>query len=150
MKCYLIHWWKINLYCKFCNKKLKDNKMRYCSNKCRQNYWNRNGYRLIKKKEYWNKKLNLFIKLGGKCHYCDNNDFRVLEIHHKNRNKKIIPSNKHYSWSNRFKEWNKNIHNLELVCANCHRIITFKQMKYGISEQYLKIAQERIKNTKND
>jgi len=75
---------------------------------------------------------NEIIKyLGGKCSKCGTKDIRVLEINHKDRSKKKRPPKLHYTMGNRLREWSKNIDNLELLCANCHRIHTWEQMGYG-------------------
>ena len=130
MICYHKSRWGFTGNCKTCGRPIGD-KAVYCSNECRKIFWYRNEYNLIRKKRFWLKKKELIIKLGGKCKECGNNDIRVLDINHKDRTKKIRPKNKVYSWSYRFKEWNKDINNLELMCANCHRIHTWEQMGYG-------------------
>jgi 5-methylcytosine-specific restriction endonuclease McrA len=122
-----------------CNKPIKD-KAVYCSVQCRRNYWNKNDYHLLKKKRIWVKKEELIKRLGGQCKKCGITDMRVLDINHIDRSKKIRPKKGRYSWGHRFKEWLKNIDNLELLCANCHRIHTWEQMNYGKSET----------NTRND
>ena len=114
--------------CKFCG---KSSKYAYCSDRCRKDYWNKNEYKLLKKKRLWERKLEIIKKLGGKCVKCSNSDIRCLDINHIDRNKKKRPKNKTYTWQYRLKEWSANMDNLELLCANCHRIHTYKQMKYG-------------------
>lgn len=75
---------------------------------------------------------NEIIKLlGGKCVNCGNADARVLDIHHKDKTKKIRPPKLHYTMENRLKEWGNNIKNLELLCANCHRIHTWEERGHG-------------------
>ena len=73
-----------------------------------------------------------FEKLGGKCVKCGINDIRVLDINHKDPTKKERPKDGKYNWTRRFKEWNKNIGNIELLCSNCHRIHTWKQRNFGV------------------
>jgi len=69
--------------------------------------------------------------LGSKCVQCGEDDFRVLDINHKNREEKNIPKKRNYSWEFRVKDWLSNMNNLELLCANCHRKHTWAQMGYG-------------------
>ena len=131
---YICYWsarWGQNKKCKTCEKKLKKNQFRYCSNQCLKNFWYRNAYQLIKKNRIWDKKEALIRKLGGKCKICGLKDIRVLDINHIDRNQKKIPPKRQYTWQRRFKEWNENLDNLELLCANCHRIHTWEQMGYG-------------------
>jgi len=134
-ECYLSDRWGTKK-CKFCGKPVKGK--RYCDKKCRDKYWLKNEYQLIKKKRHWERKIEIINKLGGKCVKCGNKDIRVLDINHINRSKKEKPKSKSgfsmcfsYNSSFRLREWNKNIDNLELLCANCHRIHTWKQMGYG-------------------
>ena len=79
----------------------------------------------------WKTKLALLKELGGKCRNCGITDIQVLDINHIDRNKKERPPKLQYTWQSRLKEWNKNKNNLELLCANCHRKVTWIQMGYG-------------------
>ena len=76
--------------------------------------------------------MKLIEQLGSKCSKCGFNDCRAIDINHIDRTKKLIPMNRHFTWSNRLKDWEKDPSNLELLCANCHRIHTWGQMGYGI------------------
>jgi len=126
-KCYLQTRWGAEK-CKFCGGKSKTT---YCSDKCRNDYWNKNDYHLQKKPLFWKKKKEIINELGGKCKKCGISDIRVLEINHIDRNKKERPPKLNYTNGNRLSEWRRNMNNLELLCANCHRIHTYKQMGYG-------------------
>lgn len=145
--CYLKSRWHGIKECKYCGKSLGENELRYCSKKCRNLYWRKNEYQLIKKKRIWERKKEIINKLGGKCVKCDNSDIRVLDINHIDRNKKIRPQNGIYNWSHRLKEWNSNVDNLELLCANCHRIHTYKQMNYGSKSVQKRNVNYKAKNT---
>lgn len=134
-ECYWNSRWGMKT-CKGCGKKIA--RLRYCSDKCRQDYWNKNDYHLFKKAKYWKQKLELIKELGGKCIKCGISDIRVLDINHKDRKKKILPPKLRYTWQRRLKDWKKNKQNLELLCSNCHRIHTWKQRNYG------HIAKKRI------
>lgn len=139
MDCYLLSRWGTK-ECQNCG---NPSKIRYCSVKCRKDYWNKNDYKIFKKKYHWDKKIEIVKELGGKCVECGNEDMRVLDINHIDRKlKKIAPKRapkRAYTWSFRLKEWRENMGNLELLCANCHRIHTWKQMNYGKDKPIVKI-----------
>ena len=130
LSCYHKARWKSKGICKYCGKKTKQ--PLYCSDKCRKDYWNKNGYALLTKKRVWARKTELIKKLGSKCIKCGISDIRVLDINHKDPSKKERPKDRKYNWTRRFKEWNKNFNNIELLCANCHRILTWQQRNFGI------------------
>src|SRR3990167_2335327 len=96
-----------------------------CSSKCCRKY-NNDYWHKVKKESYRKRRLDLIQSLGGKCVGCGISDPIVLEINHTDRSKKH--RSKHYTWSRRFKDWELNIKNIELLCANCHRRFTRKQL----------------------
>ncbi len=51
---------------------------------------------------YLGQRSQILTSLGNKCTRCENNDIKILHIHHKDRT-------------------NNNRDNLELLCPNCHR-----------------------------
>ena len=117
-KCYINNRWGEEK-CKFCGNKISNK--RYCSDECRNKYWLKNEYKLLKKKRLWERKRGLVEELGGKCVECGNSDERVLDIDHIDEKKKIkVPKSK-YTMSSRLVAWNKEKDNLRLLCANCHR-----------------------------
>lgn len=130
MACYQAARWGYNGKCQNCG---KPTNTKFCSNECQKEYWNKHGYELQKKNRYWERKIELIKSLGGKCVVCGNDDIRVLDIHHIDQSKKIVPKNRQYAWTRRFKDWEANRGNLEILCANCHRIHTWEQMGYGQS-----------------
>ena len=125
--CYLKHRWQQDGVCKECG---KPSNTRFCSRLCQKAYWNKHGYLAYKHSAIWNRKLKLISDLGGECIRCGNNDPRVLDIHHKDPNGKVRPKEGAWTWSRRFKDWEANKGNLELLCANCHRIATWKQRAF--------------------
>lgn len=129
LSCYHKDRWHSKGICKNCGKKTLQ--PLYCSNRCRKDYWNKNSYIAHKKDKNWERKIDLIKKLGGKCVKCGISDIRVLDINHKDPLKKERPTDRKYNWTRRFKEWNKNFNNIELLCANCHRIHTWEQRKFG-------------------
>jgi hypothetical protein len=130
ISCYHKNRWGSTGKCRNCGK--KTNQPIYCSEQCRKDYWNKNDYKLNKKQRNWERKFIIIKKLGGKCIQCGVNDIRILDIHHKDQTKKIRPKDKSYIWSRRLKDWEKNIDTIELLCANCHRIHTWKERGFGV------------------
>lgn len=116
--------------CQLCN---NPSEYRFCSDKCRKDYWNKNEYKIYKKSRYWEDKIKLIETLGGKCSKCGCNDYRVLDIHHINPDTKHrLPKGDYtWSWQRRRADWKANEGNLILVCANCHRVITWEKRGYG-------------------
>lgn len=129
MDCYLQGRFRQGGKCAMCNKPAR---IRYCSKECRDAFWNKNDYHLLKKKRYWEKKIAIIKELGGECRECGESDIQVLDINHIDREQKKRPKSRVYTWTFRLKEWRENMGNLELLCANCHRRHTWKQMAYGM------------------
>jgi RNA-directed DNA polymerase len=48
-------------------------------------------------------KISLLESRGQKCERCNYNKSEILQVHHKNRDRR-----------------NNNLENLELICPNCH------------------------------
>tara|TARA_Y100000034_G_scaffold136607_1_gene214109 strand:- start:2788 stop:3162 length:375 start_codon:yes stop_codon:yes gene_type:complete len=89
--------------------------------KCKQCYFDvKRNY--VSKKRQW---LDSYKKTQ-KCRSCGNDDFRVLEFHHKIKNKK------EHSVSNMVKtcgidKIKQEIKKCDILCANCHRILHWKE-----------------------
>lgn len=65
--------------------------------------------------------------LGGKCSICKISNPIVLEFNHIDPTKKIKDNGKYFTTiCGRLQNYPKEIKNLELLCANCHRIKTWK------------------------
>ena len=140
-ECYFQHRWA-GTECKKCG---KTSKTVFCSKQCREDYWNKNDYHLRKKRKQWEEKIALVVELGGKCVCCGIADIRVLDINHLDRAKKTIPPHRFYTWQRRLKDWRENKGNLDLLCANCHRIHTWEQMGYGaLNPEYSEMGEKRI------
>jgi len=58
-------------------------------------------------------KIRLLNQRGKKCERCGYEEYRILEVHHKDRNR-----------------GNSDLNNLELICPNCHAKEHFLK-KYG-------------------
>lgn len=76
---------------------------RSCSNKYREGIKYKIGRPRDKAEEIRAIKLRLLERRGKKCERCNFAKFQILQVHHKDRNRK-----------------NNNFHNLELICPNCH------------------------------
>ena len=107
---------------------------KFCIPKCQKDYWYKHDqeFKESRKQSIWDRKIKLIQSLGGKCSVCGNDDIRVLDINHIDQSTKVTPKKRQYTWARRFRDWEINRDNLEILCANCHRIHTWKQMNYGI------------------
>ena len=76
---------------------------RSCANKLREGIKYKIGSPKDKVKSQRSLKLRLLNERGKKCERCNYSKFQILEVHHKNRNRK-----------------NNKLDNLELICPNCH------------------------------
>jgi hypothetical protein len=65
------------------------------------------------------------------CKQCGNNDYRVLEFHHRDGDDKemaIAASIGRWGDKRRYKE----IAKCDVLCANCHRILHFEERNSGV------------------
>jgi len=118
-KCYLIDRWACDK-CLICGKPNKSKSLRYCSDKC-QHQANRESERRssTKKDQYYKDyKAKLFEYLGNKCQLCGFDNIVALDIHHPNGKDKKWKRNQ-----NRWVRYWKERDSVQLICANCHRII---------------------------
>ena len=146
--CYQRSRWGTHKKCNWCGKDSRGKK--FCTPACQRSYWNKNDYIVgNKRKRIWERKIAIVEKLGGKCRECGISDIRVLEINHIDKEKKERPPKREYNWTRRLKEWEKNMSNLELLCANCHRRHTWEQMGWGVGldKEYYEIAKKRIEQS---
>lgn len=124
MRCYLSSRWHKSPNCPQCNKAVKGR--RFCSSSCQVLYWReRDPLRYDKRRRsYWKRKLAILEALGGKCLHCGIADVRVLDLDHIDAAKKNKPAHRNYPTPIRIKLWEKEMENLQILCANCHRIKT--------------------------
>lgn len=90
---------------------------RACSNKHRSGINYKIGRPKDKAVSFRAIKLRLLKKRGRICARCGYSEYRILEVHHKDRNRE-----------------NNNLDNLELICPNCHsleHILNKKECKRG-------------------
>ena len=127
-QCYLSARWGSNQPCANCGKKSRH---RFCSPDCRTTYWNKNSGRVHKSPRHWERKLAIIKALGGKCVTCGFDDFRALDIDHIDRKRKVKKFKTGWTWGRRFADWDANVGNLRLLCANCHRLHTWEQRGFG-------------------
>lgn len=125
--CYMAARWGGTGQCRQCG---EDCATQFCSPVCSKAYWNKNGAAVHKHPRNWRRKLALIESLGGKCIICGFADIRALDINHKNPTTKVRPKTG-YTWGRRFRDWEANAGNLELLCANCHRLHTWEQRGFG-------------------
>lgn len=128
-QCYLEHRWQGNGKCPQCGEPATTI---FCTPECQKRYWDKNGYELQKRRRNWERKIDLIRSLGEKCAHCGNNDIRVLAVHHIDPDTKVHAKDRQWNWNRRFRDWEANSGNLQLLCANCHRIETWNQMGYGV------------------
>jgi len=76
---------------------------RSCANKHREGIKYKIGSPRDKVKSQRAIKLRLLKERGEKCERCIYDKYEILQIHHKDRNRK-----------------NNNLENLQLICPNCH------------------------------
>lgn len=81
---------------------------------------------LRRKARYDAQQREIIASLGGRCARCDITDPRVLEIDHIDGSKKLRPPHRNYSTPVRVKLWAREMDNLQVLCANCHRIKTWE------------------------
>lgn len=68
--------------------------------------------------------IDVYNKFGNKCSKCGFSNVIALQIHHKNEKDK-----------ERKKDWRKldyDLNKVELLCANCHMIFHYHNIKYGV------------------
>jgi 5-methylcytosine-specific restriction endonuclease McrA len=75
---------------------------------------------------------NAYMALGGKCCYCGNDDWNVLEIDHVNGDGKLeraqVAKDRMLREIANAKDNTKSRY--QLLCANCHRKKTAQQLKF--------------------
>lgn len=65
--------------------------------------------------------------MGGACVKCGNNDPRVLDLDHIKPSEKDRAAHGKYPTYIRWRLWEKERDNLQILCANCHRIKTHEE-----------------------
>lgn len=107
MNCYGLYCRKENP-CTICGKLIlaglnKKTCSRNCANKLREGIKYKIGRPKDKVKSQQSLKIKLLDIRGKKCEKCNYKKYEILQIHHKDRNRK-----------------NNEFNNLELICPNCH------------------------------
>ena len=99
---------RINKPCKVCGKLIraglnKKTCSKSCANKSREGIRYKIGSPKDKARLFRGLKLELLKERGKICGRCSYTKYEILQVHHKDRNKK-----------------NNKLENLELICPNCH------------------------------
>jgi 5-methylcytosine-specific restriction endonuclease McrA len=126
-ECYREHRFRDAADCPACGKKAPPGQ-RFCGADCRRDYWAEREPERYQKRSagYRAKQREIIATLGGRCIRCGNNDPRVLEIDHIDGAKKLRPPHRFYSTPVRVNLWAREMGNLQVLCANCHRIKTWE------------------------
>lgn len=124
MKCYQTARWGSSGKCLHCGDPAST---RFCDKWCQREYWvvHDSAHRHGRRTRLWDAKCEFLRRLGGECAHCGNNDFRVLDVDHIDPAKKRKPRNNNLR--TRLLLWRREVNNLQLLCANCHRIKTHTQ-----------------------
>jgi hypothetical protein len=106
-KCYGVSCRK-ETFCVICGKSIlaglnKKTCSRLCSNKNRVGVQYKSNQPRNKAVTLRRLKISLLESRGQKCERCNYNKSEILQVHHKNRDRR-----------------NNNLENLELICPNCH------------------------------
>ena len=113
--------------CEVCEAPISGQKVKYCSNKCKQKaHWDRvkiqpNTYHSQTKRAI-ERKLKLIELRGGGCEVCGyNKNIGAIEFHHIDPNEKEGTLTAR-TLSNRNMDWIMNeFSKVMCLCANCHR-----------------------------
>lgn len=124
-ECYREHRFRTGTKCPTCGKKPPRGR-RFCNKGCWRGHWyRREGERYERRKAHYAERKKAIIDgLGGKCCRCGNDDPRVLDVDHIDAKKKLRPKHRNYPTPIRVQLWEKETGNLQILCANCHRIKT--------------------------
>ena len=113
--------------CEICDTPISGQKVKYCSNKCKQKaHWNKvknqsNTYHSQTKRAI-KRKLDLIKLRGGACENCGyNKNIGAIDFHHIDPNMKEGTLTAR-TLSNRNMDWIMNeFSKVKCLCANCHR-----------------------------
>jgi len=81
-------------------------------------------------KRYIKARMAVIQSLGGKCLQCGFNDFRALEVHHKDGGGSRERRNRMGTLVNDYRYYRQmltHLHDYELLCSNCHSILNWNQ-----------------------
>jgi hypothetical protein len=102
---------------------------RKCQAEYRKLHYQKNKQKYIDKaKKFTKSMVDWFFeyKKGLKCKVCGENRYWVLDFHHRDKNEKEIEISSLYRNGNR-KKLLKEIEKCDVLCANCHRDLHFKE-----------------------
>jgi hypothetical protein len=112
--------------CVSCDKEISGQKMKYCSNACKQkHHWHRikeqpNSYHSQTKRAL-KRKLELVELKGGGCSVCGyDKNYAALQFHHLNPNEKKFNLDSRTLGNNKMETLILESEKCILLCANCH------------------------------
>lgn len=112
--------------CRYCGKEYPENYFGvalttknkvYRRHKCRYCYFDTKKSLSVKRKQWIDN-----FKRNGSCSGCGISDYRVLDFHHKGKEKKEFGIAFGNAEKYGFSRIKREIEKCELLCANCHRI----------------------------
>ena len=113
-------------YCVVCEKQLFGQKLKYCSNKCKQ----KDHYHRVKEQtntyhsqtiRALKRKLQLVEMLGGQCSLCGyDRNLSALHFHHKDSTQKNFKLGLRILSNKKMSSILDEVKKCELLCANCH------------------------------
>ena len=130
LECYRVHRWGTK--CPACGETPPRGK-RFCREECERKHWDRRGgAKYIERMAHFAERKNAIMRhLGGACARCGNEDQRVLDVDHIDPSKKLRPPHRASPISTRVWLWEREMGNLQLLCANCHRLKTWEDRQAG-------------------
>lgn len=107
--------------CLKCDKNLIGHQTKFCSVKCKVNFYGHNCYKSQKSRGL-SRKLKLIESSGGCCSKCGyNKNYAALEFHHRDPKTKDFQLDARSISNRAFKISLAEAAKCDLICANCHR-----------------------------
>ena len=122
--------WKVK------SKRRRNTKCRECVNDYnRQHYKSNKDYYIRKTKQSYNRLSTLLysFKFSNSCNVCGENTPACLEFNHINREDKKYQISSMCKFGVSQEQFIKEIQKCEILCCNCHRIRTAKQLGWFTS-----------------
>lgn len=128
--------------CLQCNQEIYGRKTKFCSKRCKNNFYKRGKlvYQNQKKKSTKAKKCLVNLH-GGKCIYCGYNDnYAALSFHHVDPSQKSFELNVNNGRKKSFEQMIQESYKCILLCVNCHNALHHPEMSIEtLKNQYQEI-----------